>query len=79
LKFCSVAEGSADIYPRLAPVYAWDAAAGHAVLVAAGGAVLTQEGTPLRYSGSSKAGLLIPAFIAWGDQTLVAGSRQGAG
>jgi len=79
LKFCCVAEGSADIYPRLAPVYAWDAAAGHAVLAAAGGAVLTPQGTPLRYSGSTKAGLLIPAFIAWGDQTFVAGSRQGAG
>jgi 3'(2'), 5'-bisphosphate nucleotidase len=66
LKFCRVAEGAADIYPRLAPTMEWDVAAGDAVLTAAGGAVLTPEGEPLRY-GKIDRGLLIPEFIAWGS------------
>lgn len=49
LKFCIVAEGKADIYPRLAPTSEWDTAAGHAVLLAAGGLVDGPDGTPLRY------------------------------
>ena len=49
LKFCIVAEGLADIYPRLSPTSEWDTAAGHAVLVAAGGRVDGLDGTPLRY------------------------------
>lgn len=49
LKFCLVAEGQADVYPRFAPTMEWDTAAGHAVLRAAGGRVLTREGQPLRY------------------------------
>ncbi|MBV9529263.1 3'(2'),5'-bisphosphate nucleotidase CysQ [Sphingomonas sp.] len=49
LKFCIVAEGSADIYPRLAPTSEWDTAAGHAVLLAAGGRVDGPEGGPLLY------------------------------
>jgi 3'(2'), 5'-bisphosphate nucleotidase len=65
LKFCRVAEGAADIYPRLAPTMEWDVAAGDAVLTAAGGAVLTPDGEPLRY-GQIDRGLLIPEFIAWG-------------
>ena len=44
LKFCRIAEGSADLYPRLAPTFEWDVAAGHAVLAAAGGAVTTPDG-----------------------------------
>ena len=63
LKFCLVAEGSADLYPRLSPTSVWDTAAGHALLLAAGGAVLTPQGEPLRYSG-----LRVPAFIAMGDR-----------
>ena len=63
LKFCLVAEGSADLYPRLSPTSVWDTAAGHALLLAAGGAVLTLQGEPLRYSG-----LRVPAFIAMGDR-----------
>ena len=49
LKFCLIAEGKADLYPRLAPTREWDTAAGHAVLAAAGGDVLTPESGPLRY------------------------------
>ncbi len=49
LKFCRLAEGSADIYPRFAPTMEWDTAAGHAVLLAAGGTVLAPDNQPLRY------------------------------
>jgi 3'(2'), 5'-bisphosphate nucleotidase len=49
LKLCVVAQGKADIYPRLAPTSEWDTAAGHAVLLAAGGSVDGPDGTPLRY------------------------------
>jgi 3'(2'), 5'-bisphosphate nucleotidase len=64
LKFCRLAEGAADIYPRLAPTHEWDIAAGHALLAAAGGAVTTPSGDPLTYG---REGFRIPAFIAWGD------------
>jgi 3'(2'), 5'-bisphosphate nucleotidase len=49
LKFCLVATGEADIYPRFGPTMEWDTAAGQAVLEAAGGVVLTPEGTAFRY------------------------------
>lgn len=49
LKFCLVAEGKADIYPRFGPTMEWDVAAGHAVLLAAGGRVTTLEGQPFLY------------------------------
>jgi 3'(2'), 5'-bisphosphate nucleotidase len=49
LKFCLVAEGRADIYPRFGPTMEWDVAAGHAVLLAAGGHVTTLEGEPFLY------------------------------
>jgi len=49
LKFCIVAEGRADIYPRLSPTSEWDTAAGHAVLLAAGGRVDGPDGGPLTY------------------------------
>jgi 3'(2'), 5'-bisphosphate nucleotidase len=64
LKFCLLAEGSADIYPRLAPTSEWDVAAGHAVLAAAGGALRRPDGTPLHYGQGD---FRIPAFIASGD------------
>ena len=48
LKFCVIAQGDADVYPRLAPTMEWDTAAGQAVLVAAGGCVLGKDGAPLR-------------------------------
>ena len=70
LKFCLIARGEADIYPRLGPTMAWDTAAGHAVLLAAGGMVTELSGTPLTYglrsSGSLKERLLNPHFVAWG-------------
>jgi 3'(2'), 5'-bisphosphate nucleotidase len=66
LKFCRLAEGAADIYPRLSTTCEWDVAAGHALLVAAGGIVTTPEGTPLRY-GRISAGFRVPSFVAWGD------------
>jgi 3'(2'), 5'-bisphosphate nucleotidase len=66
LKFCRVAEGSADIYPRLAPTSEWDVAAGHAVIAAAGGKVTDGSGNPLRY-GQRSNGFGLPDFIAWGD------------
>jgi 3'(2'), 5'-bisphosphate nucleotidase len=53
LKFCIVAEGEADIYPRLSPTSEWDTAAGHAVLLAAGGRVDGPDGQPLRYGKSA--------------------------
>lgn len=61
LKFCIVAEGLADIYPRAAPTSEWDTAAGHAVLLAAGGLVDGPDGTPLRYG---KRAFLNRAFVA---------------
>jgi 3'(2'), 5'-bisphosphate nucleotidase len=64
-KFCLIAEGSADVYPRLAPTCEWDIAAGHAVLAAAGGAVLTPDGRPISFGRSPE--FLVPAFVAWGD------------
>ena len=65
LKFCLIARGEADIYPRLAPTMEWDIAAGHAVLAAAGGAVTTPEGKPFRY-GKSDTGFRNGDFVAWG-------------
>ncbi len=64
LKFCRIAEGTADIYPRLAPTHDWDVAAGHAIVTAAGGQMLAPDGSQLRYGTPD---LLIPAFIASGD------------
>lgn len=65
LKLCALAEGDADIYPRLAPTSEWDTAAGQAVLEAAGGLVLAIDFTPLMYNGKEE--LLNPSFIAVGD------------
>jgi 3'(2'), 5'-bisphosphate nucleotidase len=63
LKFCIVAEGRADIYPRLAPTSEWDTAAGHAVLLAAGGRVDGPDGEPLQYG---KRAFLNRGFVATG-------------
>jgi 3'(2'), 5'-bisphosphate nucleotidase len=68
-KFCHIAEGGADVYPRLSTTCEWDVAAGHAVLAAAGGAVVTPEGMPLPY-GRSAENFRVPAFVAWGDPSL---------
>ena len=64
LKFCAVAAGRADLYPRFGPTCLWDTAAGHAVLSAAGGRVETAEGQPLTYGPRPK--FLNPDFIAYG-------------
>ena len=63
LKFCIVAEGRADLYPRLSPTSEWDTAAGHAVLLGAGGLVVGPDGLPLRYG---KPAFLNRAFVATG-------------
>jgi 3'(2'), 5'-bisphosphate nucleotidase len=67
LKFCRVAEGAADVYPRFGPTMEWDIAAGHAVLAAAGGSVVTPDGSPVRY-GKSAAQFRNGPFIAWGGR-----------
>jgi 3'(2'), 5'-bisphosphate nucleotidase len=67
VKFCRVAEGGADIYPRLGPTCEWDVAAGHAVVVAAGGKVTDAAGSALRFGGI-RDGFIVPEFIAWGDR-----------
>lgn len=61
LKFCLIAEGKADIYPRFGPTNEWDTAAGQGVLEAAGGEVVTTDGEPLLYG---KPGFGNPHFIA---------------
>lgn len=66
IKFCRVAEGGADIYPRLSPTSEWDVAAGHAIATAAGGLVTDGRGQPLRF-GENHDGFLVSDFIAWGD------------
>lgn len=68
LKFCLIAEGLGDVYPRFAPTMEWDTAAGDAVLRAAGGVVLDPSGRPLSY-GKAESGLRNGPFIAWGDAT----------
>jgi 3'(2'), 5'-bisphosphate nucleotidase len=66
VKFCRVAEGGADVYPRLSPTCEWDVAAGHAVVVAAGGRITDSSGAALRFGGLCE-GFIVPEFIAWGD------------
>jgi 3'(2'), 5'-bisphosphate nucleotidase len=63
VKFCHLAEGKADLYPRFAPTHDWDIAAGHAILQSAGGSVTAPEGTPVIYGTSD---VLVPAFVARG-------------
>ncbi|NKC31377.1 3'(2'),5'-bisphosphate nucleotidase CysQ [Falsiroseomonas selenitidurans] len=65
LKFCLLAEGVADVYPRFGPTMEWDTAAGQAVLEAAGGRVVTPAGAPFRY-GKTAAGFRNGGFVAWG-------------
>ena len=69
LKFCRMAEGLADIYPRHGRTMEWDTAAAHAVLEAAGGGVFTMDGAPLRYG---KSGWENPHFYATGQTVAVA-------
>lgn len=68
LKFCLVAEGRADLYPRFGPTNEWDTAAAHAVLLEAGGQVVDLEGKPLRYN--TRPSLKNPLFLAYGDDSI---------
>lgn len=72
LKFCLIACGEADIYPRFGPTMEWDTAAGDAILAAAGGATLGCDGRPLRYGNINGAALPFgsPDFIASGSGRL---------
>ena len=74
VKFCHLAQGDADIYPRLSPTHEWDIAAGCAILAAAGGAVTAPGGGELRF-GNKANKFLVPGFIAWGDPALAASAR----
>jgi 3'(2'), 5'-bisphosphate nucleotidase len=65
LKLARIAEGSADLYARLARTCEWDVAAGHAILAAAGGIVTAPDGTELVYGHAPD--FHVPGFIAWGD------------
>jgi 3'(2'), 5'-bisphosphate nucleotidase len=68
LKLCLVAEGKADIYPRLGPTSEWDTAAAQAVVEAAGGSVTDTALRPLRYN--RKDSLLNPYFLVFGDRSV---------
>jgi 3'(2'), 5'-bisphosphate nucleotidase len=71
VKFGRIAEGAADIYPRLAPTCEWDVAAGHAIVTAAGGKVTDMQGGELRF-GAGGDDFIVPGFIAWGDPAAAA-------
>jgi 3'(2'), 5'-bisphosphate nucleotidase len=74
VKFCYLAQGEADVYPRLSPTHEWDIAAGCAILTAAGGAVTAPDGGPLRF-GRREEKFLVPGFLAWGDPAMSAKYR----
>ncbi len=77
LKFCRVAEGAADLYPRFGRTMEWDTAAADAVLRAAGGVVVTEDGAPLNYgkrNQSHDSDFANPYFIAAGDREIVSSS-----
>lgn len=67
LKFCVVAEGKADLYPRFGRTMEWDTAAGHAIVLAAGGRVETVDGVPLSYG---KPDFANPGFIVYGAEAV---------
>jgi 3'(2'), 5'-bisphosphate nucleotidase len=64
LKFGVIARGDADVYPRFAPTWEWDTAAGHAILNAAGGCILTGDGEPFVYGKKDRI-FANPSFVAW--------------
>jgi 3'(2'), 5'-bisphosphate nucleotidase len=64
LKFCVIAEGGADLYPRLGPTSEWDTAAAQAVVEQAGGRVVTLDGKPMKYN--TKSDMLNPFFFVIG-------------
>jgi len=73
IKFCRLAEGLADHYPRLGPTHDWDVAAGHAVLVAAGGSVVGWDDEAIVYGTPE---LAIPGFFAWGGPVPTEGALK---
>ena len=68
LKFCRIATGAADVYPRAGQTCEWDIAAGHAILAAAGGTLTDLEGHPLVY-GRAAARFRNPDYVAWGRRS----------
>lgn len=72
LKFCRIAEGRADVYPRFGPTSEWDTCAGHAILEAAGGSVV-QADTDRRLAYLKRRDFLNPPFVAWGVRGRIAG------
>jgi 3'(2'),5'-bisphosphate nucleotidase len=70
LKFCRLAEGEADVYPRFGNTMEWDTAAGDAILRAAGGIVLDEDQRPLHY-GKAQAQFRNGYFVAWGDRDAI--------
>ncbi|MCF6225695.1 MAG: 3'(2'),5'-bisphosphate nucleotidase CysQ [Xanthomonadales bacterium] len=68
LKFCLVASGQADLYPRLGPTMEWDTGAAQAIVEAAGGKVVRTDNTPLDYN--QRETLLNPEFLVLGDSTV---------
>jgi 3'(2'),5'-bisphosphate nucleotidase len=75
IKFCRIAEGAADLYPRFGEVSEWDAAAAHAVLSAAGGGVMSLDGAPLRY-GERTPDFIIRGFIAFSGAAAASAARS---
>ncbi|MGE0596370.1 MAG: 3'(2'),5'-bisphosphate nucleotidase CysQ [Hyphomonadaceae bacterium] len=74
IKFCRLAENEADLYPRFGEVNEWDAAAGHAILSAAGGGVMRLDGSPLIY-GAPNGDFLVRGFIAFANAEAEAAAR----
>ncbi|MDL2405329.1 3'(2'),5'-bisphosphate nucleotidase CysQ [Rhizobium calliandrae] len=77
LKFCLLAEGKADVYPRFSRTMEWDTAAGDAVLRAAGGSTLTVDGRPLFYGKTGRSDdcdFANPNFICWGGKKNLVGA-----
>lgn len=78
LKFCLMANGEADVYPRFARTSEWDTAAGHAILNAVGGCVVSGDGQPFLY-GKKDQLFANPSFVAWrsaGDAAKAFGARR---
>lgn len=75
IKFCRVAEGAADFYPRFGDVSEWDAAAGHAILKAAGGDIMRLDGSPLHYGGKN-GDFLIHGFVAYSGAAAANAARK---
>lgn len=67
IKFCRIAEGAADIYPRFGDISEWDAAAAHAILRAAGGGMMQLDGSPMLYGGNA-GDFLIHGFVAYANE-----------